>query len=358
MKLLWIALLTSTAVCTAVPRARADEAEPVAVLKDVFGPARFSPDGRVLATLTEKSIVLWDTTRWNKVATLKVGGVLPAEVVFSSDGKMLAATVDAKDPAEDGDGGVRVWELSTRKKRWSLKLKEKELAAPVVFSPNGRILVTAHIGEHHSSVEDGDDELDKLSIKRWDIVADKELPMPEPKTDPSAKLVFTAFGNRLWSEKPDLNVGALAEGKWPVSVWMSMFDPNRKSIHGRWQATVPRIYNGKFWDKVFGGKAGREVKLLDKATGKTTSLKHEQRIARLAFSPDGKLLAVGEKEGTLWLWETASKKKLWWTGEVKTDYVAFSPDGKLLLSGCSFRGYTLQIKVWEVAAILKGKPQK
>src|SRR5262245_10708766 len=115
MKPSWITLLACAGLGTACPQARADVPKPVAVLEGVFGPVRFSPAGRVVATLTEKSIVLWDTTRWRKFATLKVAYILPAEVVFSPDGKMLAATV--ADQKEDA-GEVRVWDLSTRKTRW------------------------------------------------------------------------------------------------------------------------------------------------------------------------------------------------------------------------------------------------
>ena len=57
----------------------------------------------------------------------------------------------------------------------------------------------------------------------------------------------------------------------------------------------------------------------------------------IAFSPDGTLLASGQLDGTIAMWDVASKleKRRWQTGSMRVFTLAFSPDGKTLASASS-----------------------
>ena len=74
---------------------------------------------------------------------------------------------------------------------------------------------------------------------------------------------------------------------------------------------------------------------------------HIETVSSVAFSPDGKMLASGNTEGNVILWDVATRQRIGQplstnTGSVNS--VAFSPDGKILASG-SYNTVVL----WDVA---------
>src|SRR5206468_1760850 len=56
------------------------------------------------------------------------------------------------------------------------------------------------------------------------------------------------------------------------------------------------------------------------------------RVALLAFSPDGRTLAVGGPSHTVWVWDVAGRRQWWWiTERGKTaQALAFGPSGLTL----------------------------
>ena len=75
---------------------------------------------------------------------------------------------------------------------------------------------------------------------------------------------------------------------------------------------------------------------------------HTDGVLSVAFSPDGQTLASGSRDDTVRLWDVATgtlQQTLTHTGSVPS--VAFSPDGRTLASGVD--GWTGTIYLWDVA---------
>jgi WD40 repeat protein len=77
---------------------------------------------------------------------------------------------------------------------------------------------------------------------------------------------------------------------------------------------------------------------------------HKNAVRSVAFSPDGKTLASGSPDGTIILWDVASRKPIGEPFSGHMDWVtsvAFSPDGKTLASG----SWDHTIHLWDVASL-------
>ena len=99
--------------------------------------------------------------------------------------------------------------------------------------------------------------------------------------------------------------------------------------------------------QTFAKQNGKTVELWDLRTVKLkiTFEGHTANVASIAFSPDGKIIASGDYEGVIWLWDVdAGKHKRILTPHESVSGVMFSPDGETIMSRRNS-----DFRLWDIA---------
>jgi len=272
----------------------------------------------------------------------RAGGGIDA-VAFAPDGALLATTTDT--------GTVATWNVRRGELRDTFTGHSGAVIA-AVFSPDGRTLYTAS--------SDG-------SVIAWDAGGQRRLGRrfrygPDDASnasavDPDGSLVAvspaagkislldprsrTPTGRILTGPTGDVNAvafsrdGALvaATGAHHAVIWNVRTGVQRRSVrlgpHG--STDVAFSPDGR---TLAVGEAENDVKLVDLHSGATSILPTQGTPDDVDFSRDGKLVAAASLNGTATIWDVRTKHALrFLTGAVAAYTVAFSPDGKLVAVG-------------------------
>ena len=151
------------------------------------GSIAFSPDDRILAATSEKTIKLWDVKTKQPIATLEGHKAWVESIAFSPDGTMLAS--GSHDHVDEDDETVKVWDVKTKQviatfaPRWG--------TGAVAFSPDGAILVSA---------------IDGMSIALWDVKTKQPITLLGGHTNGVKEIAFSPDGTTLASGDSDGNV--------------------------------------------------------------------------------------------------------------------------------------------------------
>ncbi len=291
----------------------------------------FSPDGKTIASGSwDEAVHLWDAKTGKLLRILRQGQHLGmvVGVFFTPDGKQLVSC-----GGHAGDNSARLWDLSTGKelRRWPIPGGWK-----LALSPDGKLL--AGVGNTRPKQD---------SIALWDIATGKqvrELPF-EGVQDSVSDLAFSADGKllvsggvsilrlfdvdkgkqlRTFGEGERINsvaissdgkTVAVARFKAPITLWNVATGAKLRQFDTEEGARVAFSHDGK---RLAGCKpAFAKIIVWDVATGKKLrELPGQQyQVWGMAFSPDDKILAVGNLDSQVRMWDVASGKEISSVGE-------------------------------------------
>jgi RNA polymerase sigma factor (sigma-70 family) len=315
----------------------------------------FAPDGRRVATgALDGSVHVWDPATGEPLVHIKRREWVRSGL-FSADGRQLFS-------AYTGD---QVWisDAHTGARQHVLKLEDPDRpdtyqsGLSMKLSADGKTLVAFSCyhakkpaGPRHRDtlITGWDTATRKLLFRRrrpgtefWGVIMPdaRVLVVPHPQEDELRGRGVGAGPMRL----EDLRTGELLltipapEGQtWPLA-----FSPD-----GRLLAASNSNYKARA--KAGPGATGQTVRVFEVASAAEVLSLPSASQNRVAFSADGRLLAVGAPEQSILVWDLARGRELRrFTGfDAEVTDLGFSPDGRRLLSGLG----DSTVLVWDVGA--------
>jgi WD40 repeat protein len=302
------------------------------------GALAFSPDGKTLATVVPNldatgahppgELVKWNVASHRQVGSASplpaAGGLGPQGAAFSPNGKTLATI----------GGTPQIWNVASGSHITLPAIPGDPYGADLLsLDSDGETLAVHHNGSGTTEI--------------WDTVTRQLITVLPGGGSPVGTLALSPDGRTLATVTSDgtthlWNVGAVSPFTTSTVVNSLAISPGGQVL----AATVPgRRGTIRLWNTVTGHPIG------------TLTSAETSGIGSAAFSPNGKVLAVGYDDGTGQLWDVASRHPMGESlpsadgapspgeGPNPPDFT-FNPDGKTVLQ--RYDDGTMQ--VWEISA--------
>ena len=172
----------------------------------------FSPDGKLLATVTIDGTTLWDTATWKPVGPpLRSSQGSWEGVDFSPDGRTLAIA--------GGEGRVELWDVATRKEL-------RELTDPAAATSGEPALSVVRYSPDGSVIAAGPQETNHVTL--WDTASGRVIGRPIITNPPGTG------GAQSISFSPDSKRIAVPGAPGTVGIWdVAAGQPRRRAARDR-----------------------------------------------------------------------------------------------------------------------------
>lgn len=262
-------------------------------------PLSISPEGKILATASEKAIELWDVESGKELRTL-VNSAAVTQMTFSPDGKILAAGTATSihiPGAGSSDNEIKLWEVESGKELNTIKHTLNVYS--ISFSPDGKMLAS---GSAHRIV------------MLWDVKSGKWLRTVKTPPNITRSFSFNIVSAVSFSPEGEMlaswNSGQVIE-LWDAVTWrhLETLDVNAPATKQKALKLFPRlyerVYEGVVAEKFIAERAENgKLKLFEKET-------HQELASLIALdnedwaivTPDGRFDTnrLDDVEGLNWV---------------------------------------------------------